>query len=135
MKKKSFVLSWGRKMFFGLGWALTSLVALNYFQSMIIPQSVTGWIFYLTTFIGHYGLILSLVYFLLYVPVVSIFPSYYISRIWSIVLILAVNLFIYFDSYLFARYRFHLNSFLWNLLQEKEAVAAFGLTPFKLGLL
>jgi membrane-anchored protein YejM (alkaline phosphatase superfamily) len=132
MKKKSFVLSWGRKMFFGLGWALTSLMALNYFQSMIIPQTSVGWIYFLTTFIGHYGLILSLVYFLLYAPVISLFPSYYVSRIWSIVLLVSINLYIFLDSYVFTRFRFHLDSFLWNFLREQEALTAFGLTPVKL---
>jgi len=135
MKKKSFALSWGRKMFFGLGWALTSLMALNYLQSMIIPQTVVGWMYFLTTFVGHYGLLLSLVYFFIYYPVVYIFPSYYVSRIWSIILLLAVNAFIFFDSYLFTRYRFHINSFLWDFLQDKDALSAFGFTPLKLGLI
>lgn len=119
-------------MFFGLGWALTSLMALNYFQSMIIPQTSTGWIYFLTTFIGHYGLILSLVYFLMYVPVVSLLPSYYVSKIWSTVLLISINLFIFFDSYVFTRFRFHLDSFLWNLLRGPEALNAFGLDTVKL---
>jgi uncharacterized protein len=129
MKKKSFVLSWGRKMFFGLGWALTSIVALNYFQSMILPQSFSGWIYYLTTFVGHYGLMLSLIYFLVYCPVVILFPTYYVSRIWSITLLIAVNFFIFIDSYLFATYRFHANSFLAKFLRDD--LAAFGFTPAK----
>lgn len=135
MRKKSFALSWGRKMFFGLGWALISVVALAYFQSMIIPQGAVGWTYFLTTFIGHYGLILSLVYFFIFCPVVLIFPSYYVSRIWSITLILFISLFIFFDSYLFTRYRFHLNSFLWNFLKDQDALTGFGLTPIKLGLI
>lgn len=122
-------------MFFGLGWALTSVMGLSYFQSMIIPQSVEGWLYFLTTFIGHYGLILSLVYFILFVPVVSLLPSYYISRLWSIVLILAINLFIFFDSYIFARYRFHVHSFLWNFLQQEDALLAIGITPLKLAMI
>ena len=135
MNKKSFALSWGRKMFFGLGCALTAVVSLNYFQSMIIPQTFVGWIYYLTTYIGQYGLMISVVYFLMYCPVVLILPSYYISRVWSIFLILLLNLFIFFDSYLFTRYRFHLNSFLWDFLPDRKALTAFGLTPFKLGLI
>jgi membrane-anchored protein YejM (alkaline phosphatase superfamily) len=135
MKKKSFALSWGRKMFFGLGWALISVVALAYFQSMIIPQSAVGWTYFLTTFIGHYGVLLSLVYFFVYCPVILIFPSYYVSRIWSITLILFISLFIFLDSYLFSRYRFHVNSFLWNFLSDHEALAGFGLTPLKLSII
>jgi len=135
MNKKSFALSWGRKMFFGLGWALTSLVALNYLQSMILPQTFGGWMYFITTFIGHYGMILSLTYFFIFCPVILIFPTYYISRLWSILLILGLNLGIFFDSYLFARYHFHLNSFLWEILKQNQTLEVFGFTPFKLGLL
>ncbi len=133
MKKKSFVFSWGRKMFFGVGWALTSVVALNYFQSMILPQSFSGWIYFLTTFVGHYGLLLSLLYFLAFCPVTLLFPSYYVSRIWSITLLLALNLFIFLDSYLFSKYRFHTNSFLAEFLRDD--LGAFGFTPVKWSLL
>ena len=133
MKKKSFALSWGRKMFFGLGWALTSLVALNYFQSMIIPQTFVGWIYFLSTYVGHYGLILSLLYFLIYCPIVMIFPYYYVARFTSILLLVAANLFIFFDSYLFTRFRFHADSFLWKFFDDPNALNAFGLTPFKTG--
>jgi len=121
-------------MFFGLGWCLTSLVALNYFQSMIFPQNFMEMIYFFTTFIGHYGLMLSLLYFLFYCPVVLIFPTYYISRIWSLTLILSVNLFIFLDSYLFIKYRFHLNSFLGKLLLDDQASTYFGFTPLKIGL-
>ena len=122
-------------MFFGLGWALTSCVALNYFQSMILPQSFGGWLYFLMTFIGHYGVMLSLAYFLLYAPVILLFPTYYVSRIWSIVLILVLNLGIFFDSYLFGRFHFHADSFLWDILQEEKNLDVFGLTPVKLSLL
>lgn len=122
-------------MFFGLGWALTSLVALNYFQSMIIPQTSVGWIYFLTTFIGHYGLILSLSYFVLYVPVITLFPSYYVSKIWSTLILISINLFIFLDSYVFTKFRFHLDSFLWNLLSEKNSLEAFGLDTTKIFLI
>lgn len=135
MKKKSFVLSWGRKMFFGLGWALTSIVALNYFQSMIIPQTFTGWMYFITTFIGHYGAMISLLYFLIYCPIVMIFPSYYVSRFTSILLLICTNLFIFFDSYVFTRYRYHADSFLWNFAKEVSDPAIFGLTSMKLVLI
>lgn len=128
MKRKPFALSWGRKMFFGMGWALTSLVALNYFRSMIIPATFGGWFYYLLTYVGHYGMILSLVYFLLFVPVISIFPSYYVSRIWSVFLILIMNVLIFLDGHLFAKYRFHLNSFLFDLLREGNGKDVVGLS-------
>lgn len=129
MRKKTFAHSWGRKMFYGIGWGLTSIVALNYFQSMILPQTFTGWIYFLTTFIGHYGLLISVLYFLFYWPVTFIFPSYYISRIWLIILLASLNTFIFVDSFLFSKYRFHTNSFLASFLQSD--LSAFGFSSVK----
>jgi len=128
MRRKDFVLSWGRKIFFGMGWALTSLVALNYFRSMIIPQTFGGWFYYLLTFVGHYGMMLSLVYFILYCPIVRLFPTYYVSRLWSAILLLLLNVFIFLDGHLFSKYRFHLNSFLFDLLREGNGKEVLGLT-------
>ena len=122
-------------MFFGLGWALMSLMGLVYLQSMILPHTFGGFTYFLTTFVGHYGVILSALYFLIYCPVVLIFPSYYVSRIWSIILILAANLLIFFDAYLFGKFRFHLNSFLWNFFQEENSLEAFGFNSAKLGIM
>lgn len=135
MKKKSFVLSWGRKMFFGLGWALTSLVALNYLQSMIIPHTASAWIYFITTFIGHYGVLLSLLYFVVYCPIVTLLPSYYVARFSSILLLIAANLLLFIDSYFFARFRFHADSFLWKFMQEPNALNAFGFNSVKISLI
>lgn len=134
-KKKSFALSWGRKMFFGQGWILTSVVALSYLQSLIIPQSFEAWSFLLLNYIGQYGLLLSGVYFLIYCPVILLFPSYYISRIWSIFLILLLNVLIFIDSYIFTQYRFHLNSFMFKLLKNPEILLKTDFAPIKLGVM
>lgn len=122
-------------MFFGLGWALTSLVALNYMQSMIIPHTFSGWMYFITTFIGHYGVMLSLLYFVVYCPIVMMLPSYYVARFSSILLLIAANLLIFLDSYFFARYRFHADSFLWNFMSDPNAMTAFGFNSVKIGLI
>src|SRR4051812_12023787 len=101
MTRRNFALSWGRKMFFGLGWPLFSAIALNYLQSQILPTSVLGLIYFITTFIGQFGLLTALIYFVLYFPVIYIFPSYYFSRFWAIFLIMLTGLFILFDSVVF----------------------------------
>ena len=115
-RNSKFALSWGRKTFFGMGWLFISLLGLNYFQSLVIPQGFAGWIYFITTFIGHYGLLLSVVYFLLYVPVILLFPKYYVARIWSLVLLAIGCLLLLIDSLVFSQYRFHLNGFIFDLL-------------------
>jgi uncharacterized protein len=120
MNRRKFALVWGRKLFFGTGWGLTSLIALNYFQSMILPQTLTGWVFYLTTFLGHYGLLISLLYFGLYYPVAFLVPSYYVTRLWSLLILVAFSALLILDSQIFALYRFHINPLVMDfLLQDK----------------
>jgi uncharacterized protein len=125
MRKIPFVHTWGRKLFFGTGLVSAGLVGLNYFQSMIWPQSIDGWLFLITSFVGHYGLLISLLYFLFFCPVTYFFPTYYVSRIWSGILLVGLNSFIFFDSYFFSKYRFHANSFLGNFLVNDRSVFGF----------
>ncbi len=115
MNRRKFSLSWGRKIFFGISWPLSSILTLVYLRSFIIPDSQTDWFYYFATLIGHVGLVNALVYFLLYVPVVLLIPTYYISRIWSLVLILTLNLYILADGLSFSSYQLHIYSYLSGL--------------------
>ncbi len=116
MRRQTFALSWGRKIFFGFGWIFISIMALCYLQTMILPQTTVGWIYYLSTFIGHYGLMTAILYFVFYVPVIWFLPSYYISRFWSLFLILTAGLYVLLDSIVFNQYRYHLNGFIFDLI-------------------
>lgn len=116
MNRRSFVLSWGRKIIFGISWPLSTLIALLYLKSFILPQTPTDWLYYVTSMIGHYGVANAVVYFLLYCPVVLLMPTYYVSRFWSLILILALNLFILIDAVAFSSYQLHVYSFLSKLV-------------------
>lgn len=116
MNNKQWIHAWGRKYFYSIGWAFFSLIALNYHQSLIYPQSLIGWIYYLVTFIGHYGLLVSCTYYLIYRPLVAIFPYYKFARIWSLLILMICCLLLFVDSMIFAQYRFHLNGFIFDLL-------------------
>lgn len=118
MNRRKFVLSWGRKIFFGMSWPLTSLIGLLYLKSYIIPQGAADFIYFITTFIGHYGLLNAAVYFLLYAPIVLLMPSYYVSRFWSLFLILLLNLLVLVDATIFSSYQYHAYSFIFKLLVE-----------------
>ncbi len=119
MNRRHFVLSWGRKLFFGLAWPLFSMIGLIYLQSFVLPRTTLESFYLLVSYIGHYGAIASLSYFLLYCPVILIFPTYYFSRIWSLIVILFVSSMIFFDAYIFSQFRFHLNQFFFNLFYQK----------------
>jgi membrane-anchored protein YejM (alkaline phosphatase superfamily) len=125
MNQSQHVLAWGRKFFYGIGWFCISLIALNYHQSLILPHTFLGWIYYLTTFTGHYGLLISVVYFFLFLPVIKAFPSFILARAWSLLIILTSCFFLFIDSMIFAQYRFHLNGFIFDLLMGGAAQDIF----------
>lgn len=115
MNQRKFVLSWGRKIFFGLSWPLSMLLGTLYLYSAILPQTAAEFIFYGSNFVAHTGVLHIIAYFLLYCPIVLIFPSYYISRIWTVLLIIITNLVVFFDGVTFAQYQLHTYSFLRNI--------------------
>jgi membrane-anchored protein YejM (alkaline phosphatase superfamily) len=119
MNRRKFALSWGRKLFFGLSWPLTAILSLVYLRSSILPETTTDWIFFATSYIGHFGLLNAIAYFIFYVPVVALMPSYYVSRFFSLILILSLNLFILIDALSFSGYHQHIYGFLSELILEQ----------------
>lgn len=119
MNRRRFAFSWGRKLFFGISFPLSLALSLIYLKSFVLPQSLSDIIYFVSTWIGHFGLLNALVYFILFAPVIFIFPTYYVSRFWSLILILALNLLILVDAISFANYGLHLYSYLSELLLQE----------------
>lgn len=115
MNRRNFALSWGRKLIFGISWPLSVLIGLIFLRSFILPETLSDFIYFGTTLIGHYGILNALLYFLLYCPVILLMPSYYISRFWSLTLILTFNLFLLLDALSFIHYQEHIYSYLRHL--------------------
>ncbi len=126
MNNRKFAQSWGRKMFFGLSWPLTSFLAVIYLRSFIVPSGSTAVTYFAATFIGHFGLLNALTYFLLYCPVVFLMPSYYVVRFWSLILILGLNLFVLMDAISFSSYHLHIYSYLSKLYFQEGFQHLFG---------
>lgn len=118
MNRRKFALSWGRKLFFGLSWPLTSILGLLYLKSFILPTTPVDFIYFGLSVIGHYGLLNALVYFLLFCPIVLLMPTYYVARFWSLILILALNLLVLIDALMFGNYLEHTYGIMWKLLLE-----------------
>ncbi len=119
MNRRNFTLAWGRQLFFGLSWPFSSLIAVLYLRSFILPETQVDWVYLIVTFIGHLGFLNAAVYFLLFCPVILLLPSYYISRLWALLLILTLNLFIFVDALSFSSYHLHIYSYLSKLLAEQ----------------
>ncbi len=112
MERRRFALSWGRKIFFGLGWPLLAVLSLIFLKSGIVPKDTASLIYYFVTTIGYYGLITAILYFVLYVPFALIFPTYYFVRLWSAFLILITSAAILIDGVVFSEFRFHINQLI-----------------------
>jgi membrane-anchored protein YejM (alkaline phosphatase superfamily) len=126
MNRRKFSLSWGRKLFFGISWPLSCVLGLIYFKSILPPKDFSSWLYLIFNHLGHYGLLNVLAYFLLYCPVVLLLPTYYVSRFWSLILILGLNSLILIDGLTFATYHSHLYGFLSQLVREEGITLIFG---------
>ena len=125
MERRRFALSWGRKIFFGLGWPLLCLLSLVYLKSGVVPRDVSSIFYFILTTIGYYGLVTSIVYFFGYVPVALIFPTYYFVRLWSAFLILLSGAVILLDGLVFGEYRFHINKLVLNIFSSEGPAQIF----------
>lgn len=118
MSRVSFALSWGRKLFFGLSWPITFLLALIYLKSLILPSTAPDLVYYIANLVGVTGLLNICIYIFLYCPMALVLPTYYICRFWSLFLIILLNILVLVDSLLFAGHRLHLDSFLLKIVSE-----------------
>lgn len=130
MNRRKFAFSWGRKIFFGISWPLSLLLSLIYLRSFIFPQTFSEGVYYLLTWIGHLGLLNAAVYFLLYCPITFLMPTYYVTRFWSLLLILGLNLFILLDALSYTTFSYHLYSFLGELLIQEGVHHLLGSSVF-----
>ncbi len=125
MERRRFVLSWGRKIFFGLGWPLLCLLSLVFLKSGVVPKDAVSLFYYVVTTIGYYGLVTSVLYFILYVPFAVIFPTYYFVRLWSAFLILLTSGAVLLDGFVFGEYRFHINQLVVRIFSFKGPAEVF----------
>ncbi len=132
MERRRFALSWGRKIFFGLGWPLLAVLSLIFLKSGIIPKDTASLIYYLVTTVGYYGLVTAILYFILYVPLALLFPTYYFVRMWSAFLILTASAAILVDGAVFAEFRFHINHLIMNIVTTQGPAFIFNgsFSPF-----
>jgi uncharacterized protein len=130
MTRKSFVFSWGRKIFFGFSWPISCLLGLVYLQSYLFPQGTVATIYFFISYIAVYGLLNAAAYFLLYCPVIFLMPAYYVCRFWSLIIVLCLNFFILIDALIFSQYRGHLDSFYFQYLTHEGPVDLFHFKPF-----
>lgn len=125
MERRRFALSWGRKIFFGLGWPLLCILGLVFLKSGVVPLDATSTLYYVITSIAYYGLITSILYFILFVPLALIFPTYYFVRLWSAFLILVTSYAILIDGMVFGEYRFHINKLILSIFSTKGPAEIF----------
>lgn len=108
------------------------VLSLLYLKASILPETFSEWIYVILTYVGHFGLINLLVYFLLYLPFALVMPTYYMARLWLLLLILGVNTFIFLDALSFSTYHLHLYSFVSQLFLKYGHQYLIGPDPAKI---
>lgn len=132
MNRYFFAQSWGRKIFFGISWPISTLLLFAYLQSHLFPVGVASWIYFVCTAVALSGLLHIVLYFGLFYPVVSLLPGYYPARIWSLILILATNGALLADVVIFGQYRFHINPLIIRHLTKGGITGLFPSTAYLL---
>ncbi len=125
MERRRFVLSWGRKIFFGLAWPLLCVLSLVFLKSGVIPKDAVSLFYYTVTTIGYYGFVTSVLYFFFYVPFAVLFPTYYFVRLWSAFLVLLISAAVLLDGFVFGEYRFHINQLVLRILSSQGPAEIF----------
>ncbi len=125
MERRRFALSWGRKIFFGLAWPILCLLGLVFLKSGVVPLDASSALYYVVTNVAYYGLITSILYFVLFVPFALLFPTYYFVRLWSAFLIVVTSYAILIDAMVFGEYRFHINSLILSIFSTKGPAEIF----------
>lgn len=125
MERRRFALSWGRKIFFGLGWPLLCVLGLVYLKSGVIPKDAPSFFYYFLTNLGYYGFLTTILYFVFFVPLAITFPSYYFVRLWSAILLLTASAVILLDGMVFGEYRFHINQVIVGIFSSKGPAGVF----------
>ncbi|GEM_PF-4231939 len=116
--QRRIALVWGRKFFFSYGLLSLMAVGLLFFQHLSRPDSTLSMVYLATSFLGHFGLMITLAYFVFYVPLVWISPGYYWSRFWAASIITALVSVVALDAIVVSQFRWHfyeLFSFKHNL--------------------
>ncbi len=116
MQRKNFALIWGRKIFFGLSFPLSCFLGLLYLHGSPLPMNFTEWFYFISNLVGYFGLINVLVFYILFYPLSRISPSYYVVRLWSLLLIMLLNGLILMDALIFSTYQAHLYSDIGRLI-------------------
>lgn len=133
--QRRLALVWGRKFFFSYGLFSLMLMGLLFFQHINKPESTLAWIYLVSTFIGHFGMMITVGFFALYTPLVWISSGYYWSRFWASSILASVIGFVALDALVVAQYRWHFYELLSlkNNLSFDDLLDASGLQTVFIG--
>jgi len=101
--------------FFCINTLLLLLVSLRYFSVIDIPEQPAAQFFSIIAFTGHFAF-LTFLGFLLLLPVILLLPSRGLITTIANILAVALIVGIILDTFVFAQYRFHLNSMVFSLV-------------------
>ena len=126
-------------LFFSANILLVWLISINYIlqisPSALVSHEITNqiltWLFLLSAFIGHLGLLVLLPWLLIIFPLTLFLPKKYIIIPLSIILSAGINFLFIIDSIVFSQYHFHLNGIVLSMVMSAHAHQIFDITWFE----
>jgi membrane-anchored protein YejM (alkaline phosphatase superfamily) len=102
--------------FFLLNSILLLLVATRYFQYFQDVKSFLTIFYLVLATVSHFSALSLLIYVLLYVPAVAIFPRETFAKIWAAIIAMLGLTVLLLDTFVYQLYHFHINSFVLDLV-------------------
>lgn len=126
-------------LFFSANVFLVWLISVNYIlqisPSALVAHEVTNqiltWLFLLSAFIGHLGLLVLLPWLLVILPLTLVLSKKHIILPLSIILATSINFLFIIDSIVFSQYHFHLNGIVLSMFMSAHAHQIFDFTWFE----
>lgn len=113
---RSSLLRW-LALLFSFAAAVVAVIGLRNFVVIgVVPESVMGWIYLLTTFLGHPFFLMFVAFGVFFLPLTLLLPERRLIRTLATAFCVVGTILFVVDSFVYTQYRFHLGGFTFNVL-------------------
>ena len=110
------LLRWQALLFSFAAVVLAIIGLRNFVVIGVVPESVMGWVYFLTTIVGHPFFLVFVVFAVFFLPLTLLLPERRLIRTLTTVFCIVGTILFVVDSFIYTQYRFHLGGFTFNVL-------------------
>jgi len=110
------LLRW-QALLFSFAAAVLALISLRNFVVIgLVPESASGWVYLLTTVVGHPFFLVFVAFAIFFVPLTVLLPQRSLIRTLATAFCVIGTILWVVDSFIYTQYRFHLGGFTFSVL-------------------